>query len=1011
MKASRFGYLAVVVAMGTSLTMSTARAQTPSPYESLIKEYKLVQTSSDVPSTMYTLYIQQDKGQVLLEIPKMALNKKYFIGLTVAGGQLYAGLQSGDFYVQWQEYNGRLALIQPNLAVRSTGDNESKDSVKRLFTGQVLLDLPILARSPTGGYLIDGDQFLVGNATVFFGADGRSRNPALARIVKAKSFPQNLELAFELPDATGKLQTLHYSISEIPEGGDYKPRKADQRIGYFTTAYRDLGKFQRDDVNVDYINRWHLKKRDPSLKISPPVEPITFYLEHTTPVRYRRWVKQGVLSWNKAFEKVGISDAIVVHYQDKATGVHMEKDPEDVRFNFIRWLNNDEGTAIGPSRVHPETGQILDADIILTDGWIRYFKKNFEDYMPALAMQGKDAETLAWLVEHPNWDPRVRFAQPGYQLQRQSEIQLESLADPFGRKTHMLGSNEFDGILCRTHQQSGLCMLGERRRIDMSIMRMAMELADELLFDEDDQEAAAQDPKPAADEAKKDEPKKDEPKPADEKQEEAKKEEPKKEEPKKEDPKPADEPMLDGMRETFVGPLLADLVAHEVGHTLGLRHNFKASSLYTLEEINSEEVKGKKTLAASVMDYLPLNFRVSAGSVQGDYGMIDIGPYDYWAIEYGYSTEQNLDPILARAGEKELKFSTDEDLFGPDPLARQFDFSKNPLDFAKEQTKVAEKFRKRLIEEYVKKGDSWSKLREGYELTLGLQSRSANMMSGWVGGAFVNREKKGDKSEQSPVEVVPAADQRAALAFVLESIFRDESYALSPELLTKLTVDFMRAGFGSDPTWPVHDRILSIQSSSLTNLMNPTTLRRVYDNEFRVPTDQDALTLPELLRSVTGEIWSELDKKSDVKFTERNPMISSLRRNLQNEHMERLIDLMLPGSGRSAANKAIANLSVLQIQELISKINLVMETSSQSMDAYTKAHLMEASKRMTKALEAQYVYNSNRSAGRTLSLADLLGRDAKEAPAPVINYPQPEQPTAPFIIPPAPPATEPAKPE
>ncbi|MFN7874085.1 MAG: zinc-dependent metalloprotease [Pirellula sp.] len=1008
MKVSRFRSLAVVLAMGASISMSTVQAQGPSPYESLIKEYKLVQTSADIPNTMYNLYIQQDKGQVLIEVPKMALAKKYFIGLTVAGGQLYAGLQSGDFYVQWQEYNGRLALIQPNLAIRSTGDNESKDSVKRLFTGQVLLDLPVLARSPNGGYLIDGDQFLVGNATTFFGADGRSRNPGLARIVKAKSFPQNLELAFELPDASGKLQTLHYSISEIPEGGDYRPRKADQRIGYFTTTYRDLGKFQRDDINVDYVNRWHLKKRDPSLKISPPVESITFYLEHTTPVRYRRWVKQGVLAWNKAFEKVGISDAIVVHYQDKATGAHMEKDPEDVRYNFIRWLNNDEGTAIGPSRVHPETGQILDADIILTDGWIRYFKRNFEDYMPALAMQGKDAETLSWLAEHPNWDPRVRFAAPGYQLQRQSEIQLESLSDPFERKTHMLGSNEFDGILCRTHQQSGLCMLGERRRIDMSMMRMAMELADDLLLEEQDPpaEAASGETKPAQEE-----PKKDEPKAADTKPEEPKKEEPKKEEPKKEEPKQPDEPMLDGMKESFVGPLLADLVCHEVGHTLGLRHNFKASSLYTLDEINSEEVKGKKSLAASVMDYLPLNFRVAAGTLQGDYGMIDIGLYDYWAIEYGYSTEQNLEPILARAGEKELKFSTDEDLFGPDPLARQFDFTKNPLDFAKEQTKVAEKFRKRLIEEYVKKGDSWSKLREGYELTLGMQSRSANMMAGWVGGAFVNREKKGDKGDQAPVQVVPAADQRAALAFVIESIFRDDSYALSPELLTKLTVDFMRAGFGSDPTWPVHDRILSIQASTLTNLMNPTTLRRVYDNEFRVPTTEDALTLPELLKTVTNEIWSELDKKSDVKFTERNPMISSLRRNLQNEHMERLIDLMLPGTGRSAANKAIANLSVLQIQELIAKINQALEASSQSMDAYTKAHLLEASKRMSKALEAQYVYNSNRSAGRTLSLADLLGREERAVPAPVINYPQPEPPTAPFVIPPAAPASEPSKPE
>ena len=68
------------------------------------------------------------------------------------------------------------------------------------------------------------------------------------------------------------------------------------------------------------------------------------------------------------------------------------------------------------------------------------------------------------------------------------------------------------------------------------------------------------------------------------------------------------EQMLDGMPESFIGPLLADLVAHEVGHTLGLRHNFKASSIYDLEEINSEEMKGKKPFAGSVMDYLPTNF-------------------------------------------------------------------------------------------------------------------------------------------------------------------------------------------------------------------------------------------------------------------------------------------------------------------------------------------------------------------------------------------------------------------
>ena len=106
---------------------------------------------------------------------------------------------------------------------------------------------------------------------------------------------------------------------------------------------------------------------------------------------------------------------------------------------------------------------------------------------------------------------------------------------------------------------------------------------------------------------------------------------------------------------------------------------------------------------------------------------------------------------------------------------------------------------------------------------------------------------------------MPAEAQRDALNFVIESTFRDEAYALSPELLARLTKDFF-AGFGSEPTWPVHDNILSMQASTLTQLMNSTTLRRVYDNEFMPPADQDALTLPELLDGITSEIWSELER-------------------------------------------------------------------------------------------------------------------------------------------------------
>lgn len=58
--------------------------------------------------------------------------------------------------------------------------------------------------------------------------------------------------------------------------------------------------------------------------------------------------------------------------------------------------------------------------------------------------------------------------------------------------------------------------------------------------------------------------------------------------------------------------------------------------------------------------------------------MVGIGPYDYWAIEYGYTFDKDLQPILSRASEPELQFSTDEDTTGPDPLARRYDFNKNP---------------------------------------------------------------------------------------------------------------------------------------------------------------------------------------------------------------------------------------------------------------------------------------------------------------------------------------------
>ncbi|MEM0969941.1 MAG: zinc-dependent metalloprotease, partial [Verrucomicrobiota bacterium] len=446
-----------------------------------------------------------------------------------------------------------------------------------------------------------------------------------------------------------------------------------------------------------------------------------------------------------------------------------------------------------------------------------------------------------------------------------------------------------------------------------------------------------------------------------EKEEEKKKGEEENDEEEKEDEEDKEQ-LLDGIPESFIGPLLADLVAHEVGHTIGLRHNFKSSAVYTMEEINSETFRDKKPFAGSVMDYLPVNINVETGEVQGDYAMREIGPYDHWAVEYGYTSASDLTPILSRVAEPELAYATDEDTWGPDPYARRYDFSRDPLTYAQNQMRLVRKNRAVILDQFVEDGESWARARRGYELTLNEQVRAVGMMANWVGGAFVYRDKKGDPNGRAPIEVVPAEKQREALDFVMEHSFRDKAFGLTPDLLRHMTVDKWWDNGGSrgpsimeDPAWPIHDRVLGIQAAVLTALMKPSTLERVYDNEFLVPEEEDALTLPELLDRLHEGIWGDvLPEQTEGKaYSARSPMISSLRRNLQKEYVDRLIELLGEDTGLSVAEKPVQDLAAMQLERIYEEADAVKELPL--LDPYSRAHLMETGKRIQKVLDAAYV--------------------------------------------------------
>jgi len=948
---------------------ATLLAQAPSnsnlpPLEKVTEGYDKVISTVEGDKSFYTIWRRNKDQQLLAELPKDFAKQRHYIALTVASGESYAGLQAGEAYVYWRRYGNRMALIEPNLDIRSTGDAESKASVKRLFTDKVLLDVPILTEVPKGGPVIDLDALLIEHAEKFFGSSARGLRKNLVTIKTAKAFPENVEVGLEVPGGNGLLKTFHYSFSLIPENKDYKPRKADERVGFFVTSYTDFGKYKEDETIVRYINRWHLEKADKNLKLSPPKEPIVFYIEHTTPIRYRRWVREGILMWNEAFEKVGLIDAIEVRQQDAATGAHMEKDPEDVRYNFVRWLNNGVGTAIGPSRVNPMTGQILDADIILTDGWIRHYWTQYHEILPDLAVEGYSPKTLAWLYKNPKWDPRVRLA-PSSNRESLLTARAQGTMPELGGHAlgnvneELIGDQEFDGLMSNHSQQNGLCMAANCKTHGIALHQM-MQMV--IAAEEEDKAAAGEDA--SAKSENNDEEEEDKEKAEDSDKEEEKKESEKSDEEKEKEEgtevvkndEGDEEQMLDGVPEDFIGPLLAELVAHEVGHTIGLRHNFKASSIYTMEEINSDAVKGKKPFAGSVMDYIPVNMNVDTGEVQGDYTMISVGPYDKWAIEYGYTFKEELDPILNRSSEPELAYATDEDTWGPDPLARRYDFAKDVHGYAQNQMRLVEKNRAIILDKFVKDGQSWAKARRGYELTLSAQIRALSMMANWVGGTHVYRDKKGTPNARAPIEVVPVERQREALKFVVDNAFNDEVYGLTPELLRYMTVEkWWGEQHGSsildEPDYPIHDRILGVQASVLTALMKPSTLEEIYDNEFRTPADEDALTIPELLDTLRDSIWGDLEV--DGEFTARKPMISSLQRNLQKEYIERLVDLMGPDSGLSIAEKPVRDLATLQLEELQKSVDAVKGDAK--LDPYSKAHLNEVSKQISKALDAQYV--------------------------------------------------------
>jgi len=828
-----------------------------SKFETLIEGKKKV-------SGMWTLYYDDQK--MYAEISSTALKKDFIVATSIAKGISRGNVLGGyswgfgdDAILGFRKSGDKLFILQRNVRFRAKAKSPEADAVKLAYNDSVLYALPVLTTSPSGGTVVDITRVFMNDEQGIGSAIGSGFRLMMDRTTwgTIKAFPQNVELRVNavysgsrsietVPNSKGVQVGIHYSVSELPAVGSngYKPRAADDRIGYFLTAIKDFSDKEDPDQFVRYINRWNLQKLDSSIAVSPPKEPIKFYMEKTVPVYLRPTVEAGIMEWNKAFEKLGFSGAIKVDIQPDDA----DFDPENIHYNTFRWITAEAGFAMGPSRVDPRTGQILDADIIFDASFLKSWSNRWEAFRP------EEIKALS-AKQSPFLNPQTG---------------------------QMLG-----------HQHSDICTLCNEMQRQMGFAAASL-MAQGVAMDG----------------------------------------------------KLPKDLVHEGMKE---------VVMHEVGHTLGLRHNFKASTWKTLEEINDKEAGLKEGTVASVMDYTPVNLAVDPNE-QGLYYTQTVGPYDIWAIEYGYKViksgeAEELKKIASRSGEPALEYSTDEDTRGidPDPLSNRFDLGKDPLVFVRRQIEHTSAMIPKVVENTVHDGDGYQRSRQAFGLLFSEYWRAISFAARYPGGLYVHRDHKGDKGALPPFKIVEAEKQREAMKLVAESAF-------APPKLEGSQFNYMAASrwnhWGTSSLirldYPIHDMMLNMQDMVLSDVLYSTTLERILDNEFKAADGEDVYTLAEHMDLISNSIFSEWQKPEAKDYSNTDPLIDSFRRNFQRSALRRLSQLVTNGLGAPEDARALTRMHLVKLRDHANKL---LGNKKLKLDDYSRAHLMDCVSQIDKTLE------------------------------------------------------------
>ncbi|MEO8739205.1 MAG: zinc-dependent metalloprotease [Casimicrobiaceae bacterium] len=838
---------------------SAAAAAAAAAMTALAQQKSFADVVKGAAATPGFFNIYERDGKVWIEIAPEQFDQPFFFSFSYSSGlgekSFYGGLMVDSYIATFHRLSHtQVQLIARNTDFFATPNTPEARAVSEAFSDSLLSAAPVASQPhpERRSVLIEANALLFADIPGANGMLERTFRQSYAfdgrnsSITKARATPDlvainvNAHYALQrvsqpppgggyaiqppatVPDIRSLFLGFYYNLAKLPEQ-PMRPRAADARVGYFQDSRYDYSNDSKLTPKIAQIQRWRLEKKDPSAPLSEPKQPIVFWIDRNVPVRYRQAIVDGVLEWNKAFEKAGFINAV----QAKIQPEDADFETLDARHASIRWMTTarPQFGGIGPRLTDPRSGEILDADIGI--------------------------------------DP-VRLRNRRFQ-------RVEQIATP----ATIPGYRERPERFCFQQDYAG-----QELNFSLDLLEARGEL------DPDGPEA-----------------------------------------------------------EDFVLADLKNTTMHEVGHALGLRHNFRASTVYTQAQLADLEFTRANGIAGSVMEYNAINLALP-GERQGSYDMTTLGPYDYWAIEYGYreippeQESAELRKIAGRSSERLLAYATDEDSsFGIDPEANQGDLSSDPLQFARRRLLLARELWDRWQDRELKAGESYVVLRRTVGRGLIVIGQSSATVAKYIGGVSTSRDHVG--SPRPPLNPTTATQQREALEIIETGLFSADSFRFKPAFMRRLQVDYldnddMYSAAGVDYSLPA--QVLRIQRDVLSQLMSDGVAQRIVDSEVKLDDPKHGFHLSELYASLHRSIWVELKTGQEI---------TPLRRSLQREHLMRVANALVRSSAAAPADaRALLRQEARELRD---------ELKAARMKGWSKesqAHVAESLTTLDEALKA-----------------------------------------------------------